>query len=263
MAPTLLFAAILGRLLPGKDSSNEEDPERGGPSDSGTGQDQAFDGDNNDGDDADNDIDDLYDDEEKRELDSAAEEEENERREGRGQGVPLESTATTTSTSSMSTNTFLRPSLPRWLVKTKDVLFASHDDERDEYVPNYRRLPIISGSLIPFSILLEIPGLTEHWYVKTNGNQVVEARPNPPWVIAAMSLSMALALLANVALVYRFLERRVKKSTIVCIISLSLHGTVISFLYFHAALNFIFFRYNKHCDLYYLRYQASFQRWLH
>jgi len=233
MAPTLLFAAILGRNLPEKDSSNEHDsedehrdPERGGP---GTSQDQALDGDNNDGDEADQDIEDLYDDEEKRELDTVAEE--NERRQGQGQGVPLESTATTISSSSM--NTFTRPLLPRWLVKIKEVLFATHD-ERDEYAPNssYRRLPIISGSLIPFSILLEIPGLTEHWYVKTDGNQIVESRPNPPLVIVAMSFSMALALLANAALVYRFLERRVKASTIVCIISLTLHGTVIPFLYF-------------------------------
>lgn len=232
MAPTLLFAAMLGHILPAKDPSNShdseddhEDPERGDP---GTSQGQAFDEDNNDEDDADQEMEDLYDYEEKRELETAAAKEENERRPGQGQGVPLEPSATM---SSSSMHNFSRPLLPRWLLKIKEVLFASHDDH-DEYVPNYRRLPLISGSLIPFSILLEIPGLTEHWYVRTDGNQIVETRPNPPLVIVAMSFSMALALLANAALVYRFLERRVKASTIVCIIALTLHGEAIFFLYF-------------------------------
>jgi len=232
MAPTLLFAAMLGHIMPSNDLSNHHDseddhgdPERGGPSGPGTGQDRAFDGDNNDGDDGDQDIEDLYDYEEKRELDAAVAEEENRRRPGQGRGVPL------TPSGTVSSSTFSRPSLPRWLVKIKEVLFASHDDhDHDDFVPNYRTLPIISGSLIPFSILLEIPGLTEHWYVRMDGNQVVESRPNPPLVIVAMSFSMALALLANAALVYRFLERRVKASTIVCIIALTLHGTAISFL---------------------------------
>ena len=230
MAPTLLFAAFLSHILPAKDSSNEHhdseddhgDPERGSPSGSGTNQDEAFDGDNNEREEADQEIEDPYDDEEKREVDTvdAAEDNGNEGRPSQGRGVPL----TTTNTMSSSSMHISRPLLPKWLVKVKDVLFASHDD-RDEFVPNYRRLPIISGSLIPFSILLEIPGLTEHWYVRTQGNQTVESRPNPPLVIVSMSFSMALALLANVALVYRFLERRVKTSTIVCIIALTLHGT--------------------------------------
>ena len=232
MAPTLLFAAMLGHILPAKDPSNShdseddhEDPERGDP---GTSQGQAFDEDNNDGDDGDQEMEDIYEYEEKRELETAAAEEENVGRPGQGQGVPLTPSATM---SSSSMHNFSRPLLPRWLLKIKEVLFASHDDH-DEYVPNYRRLPIISGSLIPFSILLEIPGLTEHWYVRTDGNQIVETRPNPPLVIVAMSFSMALALLANAALVYRFLERRVKASTIVCIIALTLHGKAVSFLHF-------------------------------
>ena len=33
----------------------------------------------------------------------------------------------------------------------------------DEFIPNYRWLPILSGITIPFIILLQIPGLTERW----------------------------------------------------------------------------------------------------
>ena len=34
---------------------------------------------------------------------------------------------------------------------------------KEEFIPNYRWLPIVSGVSIPFCILLQIPGLTERW----------------------------------------------------------------------------------------------------
>ncbi|SRR6266436_8136033 len=135
------------------------------------------------------------------------------------QGVPL----TFTATFSTSSGANFRPSLPKWLVKIKEGLFGSLG-ESAQILPNYRRTPIISGSLIPFSILLEIPGLTEPWYVRTYGNQTVETRKDPPLVIISISISMALAVLANIALIFRFLERHVKRNTIICIVALTLHG---------------------------------------
>jgi hypothetical protein len=136
------------------------------------------------------------------------------------QGVPLTSTATF---SSASVTNFSRPHLPKWLIKIKDVLFGSHR-EQEQILPNYRRAPIISGSLIPFSILLEIPGLTEPWYVRTDGHETVETRKDPPLVLISISISIALAVLANVALICRFLERHVKRNTIICIVALTVHG---------------------------------------
>jgi potassium channel subfamily K len=135
------------------------------------------------------------------------------------QGVPLTSTGTFSSASAH----FSRPSLPKWLVKVKESLFNSHS-EHEQILPNFRRTPIISGSLIPFSILLEIPALTEPWYVRTYNNQTVETRKDPPLVIVSISISMALAVLANVALIFRFLERNVKRNTIICIVALTVHG---------------------------------------
>lgn len=44
--------------------------------------------------------------------------------------------------------------------------FVRQNDGRhtdDEFIPNYRWLPILSGVTIPFAILLQIPGLTERW----------------------------------------------------------------------------------------------------
>ena len=135
------------------------------------------------------------------------------------QGVPLTPSATFTSSIH-----FTRPSLPNWLCKVKDVLFRSHEDHDENVLPNYRRIPIISGSLIPFSILLEIPGLTESWYVRTYNHQTIETRKNPPLVVVSLSISIALAVVANIALIYRFLDRHVKRHTIICIVALTIHG---------------------------------------
>src|SRR6266699_3305463 len=45
---------------------------------------------------------------------------------------------------------------------------------------SYRILPIFSGIMIPFSIMLLIPSLTGNWYVRTGkSHEVLEVRPNP------------------------------------------------------------------------------------
>ena len=227
----LLSATFLSHILASKDPSDESssspdqvDPEKGDSNGSGAGQDEAFDRDSDDGGDAEQEGEELDDVDENGEIDTG-EGAGNERRSGRG--VPLTSTGTM---SSISTSNFPRPSLPGWLVKTKEFLFCSRDGDSEEFLPNYRRAPLISGNLIPFSILLEIPGLTQPWYVRKYGRQTVEARPNPPWVIASMSISMTLAVLANIALTYRFLERRVKRNTVICIIALTLHGSLLLLL---------------------------------
>ncbi|KAF5356550.1 hypothetical protein D9758_008291 [Tetrapyrgos nigripes] len=115
---------------------------------------------------------------------------------------------------------------PRWWTRLKEFLYPDTDDEDTTTVPNYRYTPIISGVTIPFAILLEIPGLTEHWYIRTVNNQTVETRPNTVLLDVGLALSMACALLANVALVTRFLERRVKTMTFICVVSLSIHDII-------------------------------------
>ena len=222
ISPPFLTAGFLAHILPNKEPSDlpegpdQGDPEKAGASGSGTGQDEAFDADRND---ADQEVEDVDDDLEETLGGESADGASNEGRSGRG--VPLTSTGTIS-----SMNTFSRPSLPNWLVRIKDVLFVSHQDH-EEFIPNYRRAVIVSGSLVPFSILLEIPGLTEHWYIRTYGYQIVESQKNPPWIIIALSFSLALAVIANVALVNRFLERRVKRCTIISIIALTIHGDLL------------------------------------
>lgn len=91
-------------------------------------------------------------------------------------------------------------------------------------VPKHRYLPIISGLVCPFSVLLDIPGLTERWYVKTLGYQVVETQPNPIILDVGQAVSMAFGVMANVALIVRFLEKHTYVSTWAAMISLTIHG---------------------------------------
>ena len=91
--------------------------------------------------------------------------------------------------------------------------------------------------------------LGAQWYVRTEGYTVIETQPNPirqfglmPCVIAAVEMSVlltavwptvldvgqaiavALGVIANVALIARFLERKPHLTTLVAIVGLTLHG---------------------------------------
>ncbi|THV07162.1 voltage-gated potassium channel [Dendrothele bispora CBS 962.96] len=114
---------------------------------------------------------------------------------------------------------------PHWWSKFKEFLYPDIEDDLS-VEPNYRYTPIISGVVIPFAILLEIPGLTEHWYIRTNGNKTVETRPNPAILDVGLGLSMGCALIANIALIMRFLERRVKTTTVICVVFLTIHDVI-------------------------------------
>ena len=62
-----------------------------------------------------------------------------------------------------STFDSLAPQRPL-LTRLKSYVFPKDESEAalEKFIPNYRWTPILSGVVIPFSILLEIPGLTEH-----------------------------------------------------------------------------------------------------
>jgi potassium channel subfamily K len=94
--------------------------------------------------------------------------------------------------------------------------------------PKYRWTPILSGLLQPFAILLEIPGLTEHWYVRLDRstNTPVAYQENPTWLNAALGISVSCAVIANMSLISRFLERKVLASTVTCIVALSIHDII-------------------------------------
>lgn len=118
---------------------------------------------------------------------------------------------------------------PKWYLKLKAFLYPPdpmQNGDDSSFVPNYRYTPIFSAILIPFSILLEIPGLTTNWYIRTIDNETVERRPNPVILDIGLAISFACAVAANVALIMRFLERNIKFMTLLCVMFLTLHGKV-------------------------------------
>ncbi|GAA6046700.1 hypothetical protein JCM3770_003123 [Rhodotorula araucariae] len=88
--------------------------------------------------------------------------------------------------------------------------------------PESRILPIISGLVCPFSVLLDIPGLTSRWYIRTEGTDIVDSQPNPALLDAGQAVGLALGVFANGALIWRFLEHRPRTCTWVAILALSL-----------------------------------------
>ena len=109
---------------------------------------------------------------------------------------------------------------PGLLARLKAAIFPAQGEEK-----HHRILPVISGLVIPFCILLEIPGLTDRWYIRTDQNVVVESRPDPTSIRVMLAISMFSAVVANVSLICRFLEKGpVLATTLTTIASLTIHG---------------------------------------
>lgn len=118
------------------------------------------------------------------------------------------------------------PSSPEHGDALEEMMDFTGADEAPQIDPSlFRYSALFAGLVIPFAILLEIPGLTEHWYIKTEGNKVVDIRSNPTILDVGLGLSMASAVVANICLLARFMEWRVKLMTVVCVVFLSVHGS--------------------------------------
>ncbi|KAG0707998.1 hypothetical protein DFH29DRAFT_561772 [Suillus ampliporus] len=115
-----------------------------------------------------------------------------------------------------------RPSL--WARAKSFMVPPSSDDLC--FAPNYRYTPLITGIVIPFSILLDIPGLTGHWYIRTEDYNTVQTRPNPVILDIGLAFSITCAVIANVCIILRFLEKWVMATTILCIVFLSIHDII-------------------------------------
>ena len=85
------------------------------------------------------------------------------------------------------------------VIGSQEAAEEPSEGDPDYVPPKYRWTPILSGLLQPFSILLEIPGLTEHWYVKQVDNVPVAYQENPVILDVGLAISMACALIANMA----------------------------------------------------------------
>lgn len=140
-------------------------------------------------------------------------------------------TDTDTDTDTLSEDGRYRPSfLPGHLLNRlrRSQAEENEDENASEAAPaievlRYRRMPILSGALAPFSIMLEVPGLTTKWYVRHGpSGSPVEYRDNPIVLEVGLAFSIAAAVLANVFLLCRFTSilppRRGTGSAILCLL---------------------------------------------
>ncbi|PWN23534.1 hypothetical protein BCV69DRAFT_279462 [Microstroma glucosiphilum] len=118
---------------------------------------------------------------------------------------------------------------------------AQSQDGRVRDVTIYRRMPLLSGALAPFSIMLEVPGICTKWYVRINPvGENVDYRDNPPILYIGLAFSMAAAVLANIFLIFRFTKligpRKGTMASAICFIIHDLINTaaLIAFGVIHA-----------------------------
>ncbi|CEH17523.1 Tandem pore domain K channel [Ceraceosorus bombacis] len=107
----------------------------------------------------------------------------------------------------------------------------SSDEEMEKearQVRIYRRTPVVSGTIAPFSIMLEIPGITSRWYVRTGpDNRPIAYRNNPIILDVGLAISLACAVVANFCIIARFTERlSPRTSTLIAILGFCLHDIV-------------------------------------
>ncbi|SPO26937.1 related to TOK1 - Voltage-gated, outward-rectifying K+ channel protein of the plasma membrane [Ustilago trichophora] len=91
-----------------------------------------------------------------------------------------------------------------------------------------RKTPIFSGLVAPFSIVLEVPGLTSKWYAKIDENGIVERFvDNPTILTVGLAISLSAAVVANAAIIFRFLEvLRPRQSIALAIAGFVLHDVI-------------------------------------
>ncbi|GAA5874174.1 hypothetical protein JCM1840_000375 [Sporobolomyces johnsonii] len=72
-----------------------------------------------------------------------------------------------------------------------------------------------------------LPGLTEHWYVQLNGDgHIVHSKPDPPLIVAAGSVALGFAVLANLALLFRTIDTHPRFFSGVTLAFLSVHTII-------------------------------------
>ncbi|SAM83121.1 uncharacterized protein UBRO_20380 [Ustilago bromivora] len=169
------------------------------------------------------------------------------RREGRSRAAPPSATSTASSSSHQPASHSARSckasqggglekstTIQTFLTVTdKDVHHPAHHSlsvahPSSSHAFRVRKTPIFSGLLAPFSIVLEVPGLTSKWYADINPEgQVIRFIPNPTILTVGLSISLTSAVIANFAIILRFLEILGSRQSIaLAIASLALHDII-------------------------------------
>ncbi|KAF9171533.1 hypothetical protein BGX20_007394 [Mortierella sp. AD010] len=101
----------------------------------------------------------------------------------------------------------------------------------DELESAYRILPLIFGCIIPVSILINVPSLTSPWvgqqqYNPQTGLNEIVTIPIPRWIEAMVAIALIMAVICNLCVLSRFLERNIWHSVVLSLITATLQDVL-------------------------------------
>ncbi|KAK3831350.1 MAG: hypothetical protein JOS17DRAFT_141486 [Linnemannia elongata] len=102
----------------------------------------------------------------------------------------------------------------------------------DELDANYRIMPLAIGCIIPASILINVPSLTSEWVGRPEYNPTTETWgppievPIPHWMSGMVIAALVMAIVCNLCVLSRFLERHIWHSVVLSLITASLQDVL-------------------------------------
>ncbi|KAF9960736.1 hypothetical protein BGZ72_006078 [Mortierella alpina] len=90
---------------------------------------------------------------------------------------------------------------------------------------DYRVLPLLIGCIIPVSILINVPSITSEWVGKHSYNETIHEwnepvpEPIPVWLNSIVIVALAMAVICNICVLFRFLERWIWHNVILSLIT--------------------------------------------
>ncbi|KAF9573310.1 hypothetical protein EC968_008764 [Mortierella alpina] len=109
-----------------------------------------------------------------------------------------------------------RATRPRLLDRVTDLSSLEND---------YRVLPLLIGCIIPVSILINVPSITSEWVGKETYNETIQdwndpvPEPIPVWLNSIIIIALAMAVICNICVLFRFLERWIWHNVILSLIT--------------------------------------------
>ncbi|KAF9149488.1 hypothetical protein BG015_008718 [Linnemannia schmuckeri] len=104
--------------------------------------------------------------------------------------------------------------------------------DTDELEANYRIMPLAIGCIIPASILINVPSLTSEWVGRPEYDPTTETWgppteiPIPHWMSSMVIAALVMAIVCNLCVLSRFLERHIWHSVVLSLITASLQDVL-------------------------------------
>ncbi|KAF9288132.1 hypothetical protein BGZ68_000749 [Mortierella alpina] len=116
-----------------------------------------------------------------------------------------------------------RAAKPRLLDMVTDLSSAEND---------YRVLPLLIGCIIPVSILINVPSITSSWVGKHSYNETLQDWNEPvpvsipAWMHVIVITALVMAVICNICVLFRFLERWIWHNVILSLITATLQDVL-------------------------------------